>query len=272
MLRNCGLPAGEPQKIGATIPAAVLDNLRLPRFVSGSNAARVAHERANRMPIINRPPVSPAVLDEIQRAERMHNFILRTIPDKFLSDTDEKILVAAFFSLSLEHHGAILHLIREGQFDGSAFALVRPLIDAAYRAHWIYSCAKPEIVLRIKKGDDVYPGLTNIASEIEKRSDAGGIFATIGPYLRALHGYTHGGLEQLGRRFDAEGNVRANYSDGEKCEAIKATTGHLTALAVAWCQLVSTDAPEREPRSKAISDYYIALYEKCAKEATGQQS
>ena len=129
----------------------------------------------------------------------MHNFILRTIPDKFLSDTDEKILVAAFFSLSLEHHGAILHLIREGQFDGSAFALVRPLIDAAYRAHWIYACAKPEIVLRIKKGEDVYPGLPNMASEIEKRSDAGGIFATIGPYLRALHGYTHGGLEQLGR-------------------------------------------------------------------------
>jgi hypothetical protein len=212
------------------------------------------------MPIIE-PAVSKGVLDEILKAEGMHNFILATMPDRFLSDTDVKILVAAIFSLTLEHHGAILYLLKAGQFDGSAFALVRPLIDGTYRAHWIYACAKPDIVVRIKNGEDVYPGLINMATEVERKSDAGGVFAAIAPYIHALHGYTHGGLEQLGRRFDPAGDVRPNYADAEKLEAIKATTGHLTALAIAWCQLVSTDAPDKEPRSKAISDRYIELYQ-----------
>ena len=190
----------------------------------------------------------------------MHGFIQKTMPDKFVPDTDVKLLVASIFSLVMEHHGAILYLLRAGQFDGSAFALVRPLIDCAYRAHWIYACAKPDIVLRIKNGEDVYPGLVNMAEEIEKKVDADGVFRSITPYIKALHGYTHGGLEQLGRRFDAAGNVSPNYSDGEKLVAIKSTTAHFTALSIAWCQLVSSDPPDEEPRSKAISDFYIAQY------------
>jgi hypothetical protein len=171
-----------------------------------------------------------------------------------------KLLVASLFSLAMEHHGAILYLLRAGQFDGSAFSLIRPLIDCAYRAHWIYACAKPDIVLRIKNGEDVYPGLVNMAVEIEKKIDADGIFQSITPYIKGLHGYTHGGLEQLGRRFDAAGNVRPNYSDGEKLEAIRSTTGYFTALSIAWCQLISSDPPDKEPRSKAISDCYITQY------------
>jgi len=218
------------------------------------------------MPIINPPVVSNKLLEEIHKAEQMHDFIMATIPDKFIGDTDQKLLVAAIFSLTAEHHGAILYLLKAGRFDGSALALVRPLIDGAYRAHWIYSCAKPDIVARIKNGENVYPGLINMATEIEKKINADGMFASIAPYINALHGYTHGGLEQLGRRFDATGNVKPNYSDRVKLEAVNATTAHLTALAIAWCQLVSTEAPDKEPRSKAISDRYVADYSPPAKE------
>lgn len=146
------------------------------------------------MPIA-KPTVSKEILEEIAKAETMHNFILATMPGGFVSDTDVKILVAALFSLTLEHHGAILYLLKAGQFDGSAFTLVRPLVDGTYRAHWIYACAKPDIVVRIKNGEDVYPGLINMATEVEKKSDAGGMFAAIAPYIHALHGYTHGGIE-----------------------------------------------------------------------------
>jgi hypothetical protein len=212
------------------------------------------------MPIIQPPRVSKQLQDGIYKAELMHDFISATMPDKFVPDTDQKILIAAILSLTSEHHGAILHLLKAGRFDGSALALVRPLIDGAYRAHWIYSCAKPDIVTRIKNGENVYPGLTNMATEIEKRLDADGVFASIAPYISALHGYTHGGLEQLGRRFDAAGDVRPNYADGEKLEAINATTAHFTALAIAWCQIVSTERPDKEPQSKKISDHYVAEY------------
>lgn len=214
------------------------------------------------MPMINPPTLSNKLQEEISKAEQMHDFVMRTIPDEFIGNTDHKILVAAIFSLTAEHHGAILYLLKAGQFDGSALALVRPLIDGAYRAHWIYSCAKPDIVARIKNGENVYPGLINMADEIEKKVNADGLFATIKPYINTLHGYTHGGLEQLGRRFNATGTaVQPNYSDGEKLEVVNATTAHLTALAIAWCQIVSTEPPDKEPLSKSISDHFVAEYQ-----------
>lgn len=214
------------------------------------------------MPVINPPTLSKELTAEISKAERMHDFVMQTIPDKFVGDTDQKLLVAAIFSLIAEHHGGILYLLKAGRFDGSALALVRPMIDGAYRAHWIYSCAKPDIVTRIKKGEDVYPGLVNMATEIEKKLNTDGMFASIAPYINSLHGYTHGGLEQLGRRFDATGSeVRPNYGDSEKLEVVKATTAHLIALAIAWCQIVSTDPPDKEPLSKKISDQYLAEYQ-----------
>ena len=213
------------------------------------------------MPFIQPPPVSQQLQDEIRKAEQMHDFISVTAADEFVPDTDQKLLVAAIYSLTSEHHGAILYLLKTGRFDGSALALVRPLIDGAYRAHWIYSCAKPDIVTRIKSGENVYPGLINMATEIEKKVDADGMFASIAPYIGALHGYTHGGLEQLGRRFDATGTaVKPNYDDAQKLDAVRATTAHFTALAIAWCQIVSTEPPNKEPLSKKISDYYVAEY------------
>lgn len=206
------------------------------------------------------PSVTKKVLAEIQRAGEMNTFIQKVMPHEFVLDTDEKLLVAGIFSLTMEHHGAILYLLSTGQFDGSALALVRPLIDGAYRAHWIYSCAKPDIVLRITQGENVYPGLINMADEVEKKMETDGFFTSIGPYIHALHGYTHGGLEQLGRRFGAAGEVMPNYADSEKIEAIQSTTSHITALAMAWCELVSAVDPRLQPRSKTIRDRYVALY------------
>jgi hypothetical protein len=212
------------------------------------------------MAVIQPKPMSRELQKEIDRAAENNTFIVRTIPDKFIGNSDEKILIASMFSLVLEHHGAILHLFGTGQFDGSALALVRPLIDSAYRAHWIYSCASEENIAKIRKGEDVYPGLINMATEIEKRVSADGFFLGVGPYIKALHGYTHGGLEQLGRRFDADGDVRPSYSDDEKSEAIRATTAHLTGLAIAWCQIVTGNTNGDDLNATSISDYYSTLY------------
>jgi hypothetical protein len=207
-----------------------------------------------------KPHVSEDLLKNIIRAEALHGFIQITSPDRIIIDTDEKTLVAGLYSLVQEHHSAILYLLRAGQFGGSALTLVRPLLDAAYRAHWIYSCAKPDIIERIKAGEDCYPGLINMAEAVEKKMDTDGFFTTVSPYIKALHGFTHGGMEQIGRRFDDVGNVNPAYSDEELEEVISVTTAHLAALAVAWCQIVSTAPREQETLSKLISDKYSELY------------
>jgi hypothetical protein len=63
----------------------------------------------------------------------MHGYIQNTLPDSMTLDRDEKKLIVGLLALVEEHHGAILYLLRTGQYDGSAFALARALIDAAYR-------------------------------------------------------------------------------------------------------------------------------------------
>ena len=156
---------------------------------------------------VRKPHVSPELLASVERAEAMHNFVIATAPDTFKLDSDTKTLVVSLYALVVEHHGAILCLLKSGRFDGSAFALVRPLVDACYRAHWICYCAKPEIVARVYGGENCYPGLIKMAEEVEKCTQTDGFFTAIAPHIAALHGYTHGGLEQLGRRFDAAGNV-----------------------------------------------------------------
>jgi len=205
--------------------------------------------------------IDKQVLDQIAVAETMHNFVLQTVPQEFKTDTDEKTIIVAFFSLMVEHHGAILTLLKAGRFDGSAFALVRPLVDAVYRAFWVHFCAKPEHLEAIRKGEGPYPGLPNMADEVEKHmSYTGGLFAALKASVKALHGYTHGGLEQLGRRFDPSGNVRPNYQTGEKLEVINSTTAYLVMLAVAWCQIVDGGPPEKEQQSALIMDRYNELF------------
>jgi hypothetical protein len=179
------------------------------------------------------------VLERIAVAETMHNFVLESVPQRFLTNTDQKTIVVALFSLVVEHHGAILTLLKLGRFDGSAFALVRPLIDAVYRAFWVHYCAKPEHLAAIRKGDSPYPGL---------------------PHVKTLHGYTHGGLEQLGRRFDPSGNVQPNYAAGERLEVISSVTAYLVMLAVAWCQIVDGGPPEKEKQSELIMNRYNELF------------
>ena len=50
--------------------------------------------------VIQPPPISKQLKDEIHKAEKMHDFISGTVPDKFVGDTDQKILVAAIYSLT----------------------------------------------------------------------------------------------------------------------------------------------------------------------------
>jgi hypothetical protein len=206
------------------------------------------------------PHVSPELLKDIDRAEAMHNFVLATAPETFKLDNDTKTLVVSLFALVVEHHGAILYLLKSGRFDGSALALVRPLIDACYRAHWIFCCAKPKTVARIYDGKGQFPGLIDMAKEVEKKTKAAGFFTTVVSSLNSLHGYTHGGLEQLGRRFDAAGNVNPTYADGEKQEAALAITAHFVMLAVTWCQIVGTSGTDSESPAARIMDRYSELF------------
>jgi hypothetical protein len=73
-------------------------------------------------------------------------------------------------------------------------------------------------------------------------------------------GSPHGGIEQIGRRVDENGNICANFDEDEKGELLDMSTRVLTTLAIAWPQLVTGRSDGDEPLSLAISAKYNELY------------
>ncbi len=213
------------------------------------------------MPTLPPPTLSQHLRQVLDSASTMHRFIADTALDSFTPASDEIILVASLYSLVEEHHGAILYLLGAGQFDGSAFSLARPLIESGLRAHWIYSCAKPEHIQQIRTGkENVYPPLRNMAEEIEKQMQAGGIFEAIIPGIKSLHEFTHGGLEQLLWRFDSNGNIRPSFSDDDRRMLVDSVTAHFTMLSIAWCQLSVGSSANGEIRAASIGSRFSEIY------------
>jgi hypothetical protein len=67
------------------------------------------------MPVYQ-PTVSKELLAQISCAEEMHNFVLANVPDRLVLDADEKTVLVALFSLTIERP----RTIRRVQAEASA--------------------------------------------------------------------------------------------------------------------------------------------------------
>lgn len=163
-------------------------------------------------------------------------------------------LFAGFMSVVLEHHDSILMLLKTEKNLGSAFALVRPLVEAGYRAQWMYTCVTDKQVEGIRDGQEPYPKFRIMADEIEAKYGTNNFFGLMKDSWKSLSGYTHTGLEQLARRFDKNGAVIPSYSVEEINEAINSTTAQIVSLGIAFCH-----ATGRAKNAEEISMKYIEL-------------
>ncbi len=93
---------------------------------------------------------------------------------------------------------------------------------------------------------------------IDKVSGAD-FFAGMKGNVKVMHGFTHGGREQLGRRFDAEGNLRANYSDDEKKEVVRATTATFVLLTSIFHKVLLDD-PTQDIQTAVLNEKFVELY------------
>ena len=220
------------------------------------------------MTILPNPIASTAVKAEAERAALMNSFIAATLPSSFTEDEDHMLsTVGLHLSIVHEHQGAIAYLVANGQFDGSALALLRPLAEAAARAHWLYACGKKNDIARvragkklkmIRQGKKVDLTFKEMAEQAENQLRTGGLISSVVPFIPTLHELTHGGLAQLIRNVDAEGNIRPNYSEDDRIKALGSATAQLTVLAIAYCQLVASGKPETA--SRLICDRFVSLY------------
>jgi Family of unknown function (DUF6988) len=137
----------------------------------------------------------------------------------FSSDT-KTILLIAYLDIALEHHEAI-YLLVKSQLHGSAFALVRSLFDAVFRALWINSCATEDQIEEVASRDKAkFPSMADMVAMIDQSYSTDNFFTSIKDVSwAAMCSYTHSGLLQITRRFSGD-QVKPNYGDAEIREVL----------------------------------------------------
>ncbi len=136
-------------------------------------------------------------------------------------DDDRNILLMGYWALIFDYHKGILSLI-SNSFHGSAFALVRPVVEALVRAH--VAVKGPADHVRQLQQDKYQTNFATIGPWIDREFGLGDFMGNLLTHTRdALHSYTHGGVYQLARRFDGH-DLRPRYQDDEIIEVIRSCT------------------------------------------------
>ena len=128
-------------------------------------------------------------------------------------DNSRTVIVIGLLATMIEHHRAMLLLVRNG-FVGSSFALARSIVESMYRGMWINACAS-DAQIESFETDDKFPvkKMWDMAKAIDEAYHANGFFEGLrNRGWAALSSYTHSGMLQLGRRF-RENKVQPNYAE-----------------------------------------------------------
>jgi hypothetical protein len=123
-------------------------------------------------------------------------------------------VVHAFVAVEIEHQRAILELVRLRLY-APAFALLRPQLETVVRALWVNRLATDEQIVAIgQEGNEPFPRpFRTMCDVVDQAYRTDGYFrGCADDGWAALNGYTHSGLEQLGRRYSGN-DVVSNYPE-----------------------------------------------------------
>jgi len=132
--------------------------------------------------------------------------------------SERNTLLMAYWSLTFDFHRGILSLL-SNRFYGSAFALVRPIVEATIRSHVVIMGSAEDV--RKLREDEYRTNLSTVGAEIDTAFGMDNFFESFLTSVRlALNSYTHAGVFQLGRRFSGD-DLLASYSEEEVIEVIR---------------------------------------------------
>lgn len=81
---------------------------------------------------------------EMSRAQEMRQFVSEQLVGKYPNDDDDRrALFASFLSFAQSHHEAIMVLCHQRHLIGSAYALLRPLVEVTNRGLFVGFLATP---------------------------------------------------------------------------------------------------------------------------------
>lgn len=162
--------------------------------------------------------IEGAILQAAGLSERLQ--VLLSNDRQHVNKTTRDLLCLLHWSLIFEHHQGMLLLLRNG-FYAPAFALMRPLEEAFLRLYVAMNGTENQATA-------LWNGTYNTEFEVVWRQiyEKLGLEPRFGPWLekkiKALHGFTHVGKEQLVRQ--ARGSdIVSSYTDDEVLSLVRET-------------------------------------------------
>lgn len=190
----------------------------------------------------------------ITRGKSIRDSLLEMLHRHEFTAESKNILLAAYTDIAIEHHESI-HLLIAQKLCGSAFALVRPLFETLYRAHWVNKCASDEQIEAIYNQDSFnFPKTTEMVKMIDESYSTENFFMGIKlNSWSAMCSYTHTGLLPISRRFTGT-DVKPNYDTGEILEVLNSS--NMAILLIARLFFVSLGKSiEAQEAEKMILEY-----------------
>ncbi len=167
-------------------------------------------------------PVSADVEKELKSAEAVILEVKKILNGNKYTDEEYSTVVVGFIAQGIEHHEALVLLTRSG-LTGSAFALVRSVVEGLVRGVWFTSCASQAQVLKFRNEDKIDPTFGEMSDAIDAQCGIDFFHDFKDRSWKALNSYTHTGILQIGRRFTGHELV-PSYRDGEIKEMMRVST------------------------------------------------
>ncbi|MEZ4694083.1 MAG: hypothetical protein R2837_08870 [Aliarcobacter sp.] len=153
---------------------------------------------------------------------------------KLNKDDLKERIVAGYLSLSLEHFSAILELI-EMKMYSSAFTLLRPLLDAVYRAIWFNLVSLTDELKKFNNGSYEPKKTWELAKEIDKKEGDDTFHKVCERNLKFLNDMTHGGIHQITRQFSEDGRfVCATFSEDAIITLLNGAKGLISMILITY--------------------------------------
>lgn len=133
--------------------------------------------------------------------------------------TDRNRIAGSAFGIAMDHHAAIVLLMRQTLYS-SSFALLRVLFEAYLRGLWLKHCASDEQVSSVFKGEE--PSKTMIAEIEATEGFSDGVLSRIKKKTwSAMCDYTHTGGLHL-QRWQSASAIEPQFDEAELEECLNA--------------------------------------------------
>lgn len=129
--------------------------------------------------------------------------------------------------LSLEHFGSII-LLMKNRMSGSAAALLRPQYESVMRGLYFHECATDTEVdsfIKAKEPIKLYKMVEQVENQLAVNKNPLTNFYNM--FKKKMHGFTHGGFEQLKRRY-TDTELINNYTEEECIQIV--TLSYILAI------------------------------------------